>query len=236
MGNISLKLPFTYSLELLQQDLLICKNHSFINHYNTAGYQGTWQSISLRSQTGKSNHIIALGDDPNQFFNTPLLDACIYFKTIINQFLCDKTSIRLLKLFPGSFIKEHTDHHLGYSDGIFRIHIPIQTNDQVLFKIDGKRIVMQEGECWYGNFNLPHSVVNAGNEDRIHLVMDCIRNNWSDRLFENCGYDFNIENKLKPISTETKIRMIEELELHQSETAKKLIRQLKQELYPKNRT
>jgi hypothetical protein len=37
---------------------------------------------------------------------------------------------------------------------------------------------MKEGECWYLNFNLPHRVKNSGTADRIHLVIDCVVNDW----------------------------------------------------------
>jgi hypothetical protein len=37
---------------------------------------------------------------------------------------------------------------------------------------------MKEGECWYHNFNLPHRVANRGTADRVHLVLDCVLNDW----------------------------------------------------------
>ena len=37
---------------------------------------------------------------------------------------------------------------------------------------------MQEGECWYLDLSLPHRVQNRSNVDRIHLVVDCLLNDW----------------------------------------------------------
>lgn len=49
--------------------------------------------------------------------------------------------------------------------------------------LDGKRIEMAEGEAWYLNFNLYHSVRNKGTAARIHLVIDCKVNEWFRSLF-----------------------------------------------------
>ena len=37
---------------------------------------------------------------------------------------------------------------------------------------------MAEGECWYHNFNLPHSVENRGDVERLHLTLDCMVDAW----------------------------------------------------------
>jgi aspartyl/asparaginyl beta-hydroxylase (cupin superfamily) len=85
-------------------------------------------------------------------------------------------------LKAGSAIKEHTDYKLAYADGEVRLHIPVATNPGVEFVLDGARVDMKEGECWYNNFNLPHRVVNRGSTDRIHLVVDCEINDWLRRI------------------------------------------------------
>ena len=83
---------------------------------------------------------------------------------------------------PGSIIKEHKDFKLGFEDGEIRLHIPILTNPSVEFILDGARVLMNEGECWYLNLNLPHRVANRGTSDRIHLVVDCVLNDWLREL------------------------------------------------------
>ncbi len=37
---------------------------------------------------------------------------------------------------------------------------------------------MGEGEAWYLDLNLRHTVRNRGDETRIHLVIDCVVNDW----------------------------------------------------------
>jgi len=93
--------------------------------------------------------------------------------------------VRLLKLSAGSVIKEHTDAELCFESGLARFHIPIITNDAVEFYLQGEGMHLKEGECWYCNFNLPHSLANKGGKDRIHLVIDTVVNDWTKELFSS---------------------------------------------------
>ena len=39
---------------------------------------------------------------------------------------------------------------------------------------------MVAGECWYLNLSKPHRVHNRGATERMHLVLDCVVNDWLD--------------------------------------------------------
>jgi Flp pilus assembly protein TadD len=85
--------------------------------------------------------------------------------------------VRLIfaKLAAGGAIPEHTD--AGYSLlNCHRVHIPIVTNDQVVFSVGGERMVMHAGEFWEINNGGPHAVVNQGEDDQIHLIVDWMPN------------------------------------------------------------
>lgn len=41
---------------------------------------------------------------------------------------------------------------------------------------------MVEGQAWYIDFSLPHRVSNMGDEDRVHLVMDCGVDEWLETM------------------------------------------------------
>ena len=101
----------------------------------------------------------------------------------MQRFACPLQSVRFLKLAAGSRIREHRDLNLAYEDGELRLHIPVRTNAQVEFYLNNKLLTLHEGECWYLNFNLPHRVVNGGATDRIHLVLDCVVNDWLREQF-----------------------------------------------------
>lgn len=222
-----IKFPVSFDKSKLLADLAICQQTDWLIHFNQNDYTGKWSSFSLRSASGKELDILATAN--TTYIDTETLKRCHYFKEIIDSFACEKEAVRLLSLSPNSYIKEHKDAASGYEDGFFRIHIPIQTNENVVFTVNQEPLPMKEGECWYANFNLPHFVSNKGEADRIHLVIDCLRNEWSDKLFAQNGYDFEEENKDK-LDKETKLLMIEQLSLMKSETADKLILQLREEL------
>jgi len=218
-------LPFKFSEAKLLVDLKSCEVFEFSQHFNRDDFSGDWKCISLRSKDGDPSNIKAFS--PNgEFMDTPLLLECPYFEEIVTSLKCDKESIRLLNLTAGSKIHEHTDHNLGYEDGVFRLHIPITTNKDVVFYIDNQLVVMEVGDCWYGDFNAPHLVENNGKIDRVHLVIDCIRNEWSDAIFEKLGYDFSKENTPIQYSEETKQMIIENLKLLKTPTSEQLIQDL----------
>jgi hypothetical protein len=211
MNPASLQLPFKFDQVRLLHDLQICEKELWMPHYNSAQYEGTWNSISLRSASGQNQDITSFANTSYQ--DTPLLHKCKYFQEIVNLLECDKEAVRLLRLSPKSEIKEHTDNETSYEEGFFRLHIPILTNEAVIFKVNGEIIPMKHGECWYANFQLPHSVVNGGDEARVHLVIDCLRNEWSDLLFAQAGYILSPAKSPTHMEPEMTRKVIDELRL-----------------------
>lgn len=222
----SIRFPFIFNKEKLVFDTNKIIQIKWIDHYNSNDYSGRWTSIALMSKGGKSNNINAFSSSTEEFLPTDVLDSCDYFKEILHGFLFEKTAVRLLNLGSGAEIKPHIDHCLGYEDGMFRLHIPIITNPDVEFILDNQRLIMNEGECWYFNANFVHSVKNGGNKDRIHLVIDGIRNEWTDTLFLK---EASIEEFTKPapkINENQKKMMIAELEKMNLPIANELIKNL----------
>jgi hypothetical protein len=178
----SLKLSFQFDARHLQSDLSQLTAPDFVPHFNTQYYEGAWNVAPLRSVGGAAKHIYPDPTKHDSFADTPHLARCPYVQKVLSTFECPKLAVRFLRLAPGSLIKEHKDFNLGFEDGEIRLHIPVVTNPEVEFVLEGKRIVMNEGECWYLNFNLPHRVANRGTTDRIHLVIDCVLNDWLREL------------------------------------------------------
>jgi len=81
----------------------------------------------------------------------------------------------IINLPKGESIKRHTDANpIGERfNQCHRIHIPITTNENCIFEIDGEERVLNPGEIWeISNVFKPHSVRNDGDCDRIHLLID----------------------------------------------------------------
>jgi hypothetical protein len=85
---------------------------------------------------------------------------------------CEIVNAILVILPAGKNILPHRDKDLFF-DLYSRIHIPIITNPKCLFTVDGETIHMKAGELWEINNKKIHSVENNGEEDRIHLIIDC---------------------------------------------------------------
>jgi mannose-6-phosphate isomerase-like protein (cupin superfamily) len=155
-------------------------------HYNTNHYEGNWTTLQLRSINGLIENGVSIQGQtlPKNvdYDNTILLGKCIYLQSVINFFECEKMAVRLMKLHAGATIKEHSDYEMNFEKGEARFHIPIQTNPGVSFFIENEKIPMKEGDCWYLNLSLRHSVNNFGSTDRIHLVIDCKVNDWLRKL------------------------------------------------------
>jgi hypothetical protein len=134
--------------------------------------------------------------------------------------------VRLLQLAVGAEIKPHSDNCLGYEDGSFRLHIPIITNSEVEFILDGTRLVMNEGECWYIDANFIHSVANKGSQDRIHLVIDGIKNDWTDNMFYKEAAPHQFIKPARIMSGEQKKLMIAELKKMNTPAANEILKNM----------
>ena len=60
--------------------------------------------------------------------------------------------------------------------------MPVATSRDVEFRLGGRRVEMAPGSVWYLRLSDPHSVVNRGSTDRIHLVIDATVNAWLARM------------------------------------------------------
>jgi hypothetical protein len=174
------RLPLSFDPILLRRDLDTLSSTGWTSHFVRQNYEGDWSVIPLRSAAGETHPIRMIYSDPTAtvFEDTPMLGPCGYFRQVLAAFACEVRSVRLMRLTPGSIIKEHTDLDLDVEAGAVRIHIPITTNPEVDFRLNGSRVVMEPGSVWYLRLADPHSVANRGREDRVHLVLDLVANDW----------------------------------------------------------
>lgn len=184
MTPSTFKFPFGFDARLLQAEAGQFSADEWIGHFNTPLYQGDWSGIALRAVKGGNSPLYPDLFATEGFVETEMMRRCPYVQNVLYSFECELTSVRFLKLGAGAWIRSHRDYQLGIEDGEIRIHVPVATNPQVEFVLDNQLIEMKEGEAWYLNFNLHHSVRNAGATDRIHLVVDCVVNDWILSFFE----------------------------------------------------
>ena len=83
---------------------------------------------------------------------------------------CDVVRAQLAELPPGAKIKHHRDVDILAS--LHRLHVPITTNDGVVFTIDGQRFSLAQGVLYELNNVVEHAVHNEGDTMRVHLLVD----------------------------------------------------------------
>ncbi len=162
------------NIQRLQEEVRSLPAKAWKPHFNTQHYSGPWSVAPLRSVGGESDHIYPNPASEEPFKDTSFLESLPYTQSVIGLIPGDKTAIRFMKLGAKGHIHEHRDYMLSIDDEDLRLHIPVFTHDAAEFWLDGERVFMQEGECWYLNFNLKHQLYNPGPTDRIHLVIDCV--------------------------------------------------------------
>ncbi len=177
-----LRLPLDFDRAGLRRDLERVESDGWVAHFNADYYDGEWSGVALRAVDGLANQIYPDPTASGRYVDTPVLAHSPYFRTVLAAFECPLNSVRLLKLAARSSIREHRDYQLSHTHGEVRVHVPIVTNDDVAFYLDGELLPMREGEAWYLDLELPHRVDNRSDHDRVHLVIDCVENEWLDGL------------------------------------------------------
>ena len=182
-----LRLPLSFDAALLARDLAALAPGPWTAHYVPQNYEGDWSVLPLRCVAGAAalHPVRMIYADPTAtaWEDTPALAAAPYVREVLAAFRCEKRVVRLMRLAPGSAIKEHTDLDLDDDHGQARVHVPIVTNDDVEFLLNGERVVMAPGEAWRLRLSDPHSVANRGTSDRVHLVIDLAIDDWLAGLF-----------------------------------------------------
>lgn len=144
-------------------------------HFVAENYAGDWSILPLRAPKGASHPILRITSTPGteNWEDTEFLAASPCFRAVIDSLPAKIGAARLMRLGPGGEIKQHRDWDLSPDQGMVRLHVPIVTNPEVDFRVNGVRTDMAPGELWYLRLADPHSVINAGTSPRVHLVIDC---------------------------------------------------------------
>lgn len=79
--------------------------------------------------------------------------------------------VMLARMAPGGIIHPHKDASPS-AKWPHKIHVPLQTNEDVTFFIDDKPYHLAEGEAVEVNNMAKHAVENRGQADRIHLIFE----------------------------------------------------------------
>ncbi len=182
------RLRRSYDAAALVHELQACERLHL--EWATQTYYGksahdNWVGLSLRSRGGVIADASGGTGSLDLYADTPLLQHAPYIRQLLSELRCHLLSVRLSALRPGGRINPHRDNLPDYW---LRLHIPITTTDEVIFKINDEVCTWRPGELWYGDFRLVHQVENPSHIARVHLVVDAVMNPALAALFPQ-GFD-----------------------------------------------
>ncbi|MHC8392129.1 aspartyl/asparaginyl beta-hydroxylase domain-containing protein [Pseudomonas sp. LB3P93] len=172
------RLPVTVDLPLLLQALAAIDEDAWHAHFNSDYYAGDWSGVALVSAADALTELSPGRGEP--LLRAPWLRD-LRWQQGLRDLPLEIVSARLLRLGPGGQIHEHRDYDLGGPDADLRLHIPLLSPPQVDFMLDGQRMPMAAGECWFLDLSRPHRVDNRDTQARVHLVLDCRPGVWLEQ-------------------------------------------------------
>ncbi len=187
------QLPLTFDVEQLQKEVLALDESQWIEHPDR--FKGN-ASIPLVSVNGEINNDF---NGPMQV--TQSLNNSPYIKQVIASFGEVVGRSRLMRLAPDCEVPIHSDTNYHWYKRV-RIHIPIITDENVLFYCADKHVNMQAGQAWIFDSWKYHRVHNGGKTLRVHLVIDIAGSSKFWQMVENSRIPFS---KNTPTAFETNL-------------------------------
>ena len=183
-----IKLPFTFDVEKMKEEVSQFKLEEFI-YYNVVPLRAPAHTVDTTLPPPPPAEDYADGSW-TEWMDTKELISSPYLLSIVDMFR-EKTKVtlvRILRLASGQMVNEHTDPTLGLQihKSVIRLTIPIISNENTEFFLNGSIVPMQPGECWYLRLTDPHKVLNRSSGDRINMTIDMIPNEWvQQQILEN---------------------------------------------------
>lgn len=90
--------------------------------------------------------------------------------------------VMITRLKPGDAITPHVDAgtHAAYYE---RFHLCLQADEGSKFRIGEDWVTMKPGQLWWVDNGINHEVVNNGEIDRIHMIIDAHCYDWVTSVY-----------------------------------------------------
>lgn len=140
--------------------------------YDNAADQDQYNSILLRHSSEYSNMTIRYMPMHGKYKSG--VDEVL---EVLSQYYSYREWVGFIaRLKPGGVIVAHTDNKDNeFLSAIHRVHIPLKTNPDTFYIVDGKYLNMEVGKIYEIDNMRVHSVVNNAKQkeqERIHLVIN----------------------------------------------------------------
>ncbi|MBB4817412.1 hypothetical protein HNP29_000769 [Pseudomonas alcaligenes] len=173
------QLPLAIELPPLLAALARVPGTAWQHHFNTGYYDGDWSGVAL---VAAEDAHLPLASGLGAPRRTDWWQGEAAWEDLLGLFGESVRSARLLRLGAGARIHEHRDYDLGQPGADLRLHVPLLSPPEVEFLVEGLRVPMQPGQCWFIDLSRPHRVDNYGTSERVHLVLDCRPDDWLLKL------------------------------------------------------
>ncbi|MEM8652560.1 MAG: sulfotransferase [Pseudomonadota bacterium] len=158
-----MKFPFILDVERLQAEVAAFSEDDWIGHLQ--GFEGN-SALPLV-------HSVDFGADAfvPPFQMSHALRQSPYMRQVINSFETIIGRSRLMRLAPGAKVPPHVDIRYYWRNRT-RVHIPIITQEDIIFTCRDQTVHMAAGEAWTFDNWQNHHVNNPTDIHRVHLVFD----------------------------------------------------------------
>lgn len=171
----------SFIIENLKKEILSYDKEWFLDLSRQQTYKAHKDTQMYRLMF--ANYSWKIGDQINIIQSNTLknLNAIEEFNIICEslekKYNAKTISAEFIRLNPNSVVMMHMDQGdlLKVSR---RCHIPLVTNENVFFQVLNNKINMKEGICYEINNAMPHGVENNSSQDRIHLIIDFLPNEY----------------------------------------------------------
>jgi len=148
------------------------------------GWQPKEGSIFQYSVYNSRDDLFFFDEDHHWFagrdFNSRLEHIPEFFRSYFRE--TELQNFRIQAVAGGGDLGLHRERIIAIPkrehDYKLRFHLPVVTNPDVRFTMDGQQYIMSEGHVYLFNQSCMHGVCNVGTNMRVHLVWDCYLNDY----------------------------------------------------------
>ncbi|MBC7428443.1 MAG: aspartyl/asparaginyl beta-hydroxylase domain-containing protein [Bacteriovorax sp.] len=121
----------------------------------------------------KSFFSITKFDRPTPIYTNEIEELLKLINNSIPNMKISRVRIAILKPHLEETAYWHKDGEAQGDEKVFRLHIPIITNEQCIFEYStGKHHLIADGSIYLIDISKQHRVINSSNENRFHLIAD----------------------------------------------------------------
>lgn len=174
--NYAYRIDFNFDYQEILKEYNEAKNKLPKIYHPSIGidHDGGWEVVSLYSETGD-----AISAGKFEDINTKPTEIINYFpythkliKNLLKTYNCQPRRIRFSILRSKKIIRWHRDWDECMEHGNSRLHLPIVVNSKAKTNLCHQSHNWKPGGLFYGDYSFPHQIVNNGQDERLHLIID----------------------------------------------------------------